>query len=147
MMLFAYSPSTVSLLQSLGVAAAIVVVAVVVAVGLFLWLDDNADMVPISGGIIVGGLVVAVVMFFVMMGVTGHGEKFKRERGRGDAPRTAQEHIDTRPADWVVNFPDGFGNIASKCIDTGLRGYITSKANGASDLETRIDPTCDDYRP
>jgi hypothetical protein len=42
-------------------------------------------------------------------------------KGTGDAPVQARRGEDS-PAE-VYNFPDGFGNLATKCVGPGLRGY------------------------
>ncbi|SQD96067.1 conserved exported hypothetical protein [Parafrankia sp. Ea1.12] len=46
------------------------------------------------------------------------------ERGMGDAPVLNRRGDDT-PAE-VFNFPDHFGNLATKCVGHGLRGYTTT---------------------
>ncbi|MER5372270.1 hypothetical protein [Streptomyces sp. NPDC002553] len=47
------------------------------------------------------------------------------ERGMGDAPVRGKAGEDT-PAE-VYNFPDGFGNLATKCVGRGKRSYVTTK--------------------
>jgi len=45
-------------------------------------------------------------------------------KGMGDAPVLNQRGDDT-PTE-VFNFPDHFGNLATKCVGHGLRGYTTT---------------------
>ncbi|MEU0676096.1 hypothetical protein ABZ330_25010 [Streptomyces sp. NPDC006172] len=71
------------------------------------------------------------------------------EEGMGDAPVRGKAGEDT-PAE-VYNFPDGFGNLATKCVGTGKRSYVTTKyvtSDGQSSSTTPAnavivdDPTC-----
>ncbi|MGW1778906.1 hypothetical protein ACWCQQ_07155 [Streptomyces sp. NPDC002143] len=73
------------------------------------------------------------------------------ERGKADAPVAGQRGEDS-PAE-VFNFPDGFGNLATKCVGQGKRGYATTKSVQADDDDDEVvvipanavivdDPTC-----
>jgi hypothetical protein len=53
------------------------------------------------------------------------------ERGKGDAPVKGKAGEDT--AAEVYNFPDGFGNLATKCVGDGKRGYVTTRFEQAED--------------
>lgn len=48
-------------------------------------------------------------------------------RGTGDSP-VADHHGDDSPAN-VTNFPDGFANIATKCVAgaPGYRAFVTTR--------------------
>ncbi|MEU8654389.1 hypothetical protein [Streptomyces sp. NPDC048737] len=62
----------------------------------------------------------------VVLGVSGcAGERYD-ERGKADAPVAGRAGEDS-PAE-VYDFPDGFGNIATKCVGDGRRGYATTKS-------------------
>lgn len=62
---------------------------------------------------------------------------FNDQRGKGDAP-VANRKGDDAPA-RVVNMPDGFSNVAFKCIDSnGL--YVTTK--DAAPVVVADDPLC-----
>jgi hypothetical protein len=142
----ALSPSAQAFAWGWIIGGATLILGVALAIVIYRkWNDPDAGFA--AGVVAVVGVLLAVVLFFVTLGLGGFWEKFKRERGRGDAPRTALDHVDRRAADWVVNFPDGYGNVATKCVGDGLRGFITSKASGASDLELSPDATCDGYSP
>jgi hypothetical protein len=58
------------------------------------------------------------------------------ERGKGDAPVRGRAGEDS--AAEVYNFPDGFGNVATKCVGDGRRGYVTTRfqrADSQNDVE------------
>jgi hypothetical protein len=55
---------------------------------------------------------------------TGCSQQHYDERGKADGP-VAGRHGDDTPAE-VYNFPDGFGNLATKCVGKGKRGYATT---------------------
>ncbi|MER6472793.1 hypothetical protein [Streptomyces collinus] len=57
--------------------------------------------------------------------VSGCSEKHYDERGKADAPLAGRAGEDS-PAE-VYNFPDGFGNLATKCVGDGRRAYATTK--------------------
>lgn len=69
--------------------------------------------------------------------------------GRGDAP--VSRHLGEDSAATVYNMPDGFGNVATKCVGPGRRGYSTthfatsdgddSKATNAT-IALVPDPSC-----
>ncbi|MFD0428059.1 hypothetical protein ACFQ60_07385 [Streptomyces zhihengii] len=48
---------------------------------------------------------------------------------------------DDTPAQ-VFNMPDGFGNLATKCVGHGYRAYVTTNATGPSNVEIVPDRTC-----
>jgi hypothetical protein len=51
-------------------------------------------------------------------------DDYRDKRGKGDAPVGI---VDDAPSD-VANFPDGFSNIATKCIgSTGFRGFVITR--------------------
>ncbi|WP_199844578.1 hypothetical protein [Streptomyces sp. DSM 15324] len=52
-------------------------------------------------------------------------QQYYDERGKADAPVAGRAGEDT--AAEVYNFPDGFGNLATKCVGKGKRGYATTK--------------------
>ncbi|MFF6807636.1 hypothetical protein [Streptomyces sp. NPDC012616] len=61
----------------------------------------------------------------------GCSQDYYDERGKADAPVAGRAGEDT-PAE-VYNFPDGFGNLATKCVGKGRRGYATTKFVQADD--------------
>ncbi|MFJ8010791.1 hypothetical protein, partial [Streptomyces fagopyri] len=71
--------------------------------------------------------------------VAGCSRDYQDKRGKADAPVTGRAGEDT-PAE-VYNFPDGFGNLATKCIGPGRRGYVTTKSVHQEDDETVVIPS------
>ncbi|MEU9988898.1 hypothetical protein AB0E10_19280 [Streptomyces sp. NPDC048045] len=61
----------------------------------------------------------------VVVVACGCSQQHYDERGKGDAPVAGRAGEDS-PAE-VYNFPDGFGNLATKCVGDGKRGYATTK--------------------
>jgi hypothetical protein len=61
------------------------------------------------------------------------------ERGTGDSP-VANHRGDDSPAN-ITNFPDGFANIATKCVAgaPGYRAFVTTREAAPVIL---ADPTC-----
>ncbi|MER6688796.1 hypothetical protein [Streptomyces minutiscleroticus] len=57
--------------------------------------------------------------------LAGCSQEHYDERGKADAPVAGRKGDDT-PAE-VYNFPDGFGNLATKCVGDGRRGYATTR--------------------
>ncbi|ABW15741.1 hypothetical protein Franean1_6404 [Parafrankia sp. EAN1pec] len=66
------------------------------------------------------GVTATCVSLLVLLSGCGDDDK----RGMGDAPVLNRRGDDT-PAE-VFNFPDHFGNLATKCVGHGLRGYTTT---------------------
>ncbi|MFH9860409.1 hypothetical protein [Streptomyces sp. NPDC017202] len=62
----------------------------------------------------------------VVLAVSGCSERHYDERGKADAPVAGRAGEDS-PAE-VYDFPDGFGNVATKCVGDGRRGYATTKS-------------------
>lgn len=77
---------------------------------------------PQAGGATCGALLLALLL-------TGCSQD--DERGKGDAPVKGEAGEDT--AAEVYNFPDGFGNLATKCVGDGKRGYVTTRFERAED--------------
>ncbi|WP_333774278.1 hypothetical protein [Streptomyces sp. IBSBF 3136] len=67
----------------------------------------------------------AALAALVLLAVPGCSEKHYDERGKADAPVAGRAGEDS-PAE-VYNFPDGFGNLATKCVGDGGRAYATTK--------------------
>ncbi|MGW2620459.1 hypothetical protein [Streptomyces sp. NPDC001500] len=65
----------------------------------------------------------AALSLAVLLG--GCSQRYYDERGKADAP-VAGRKGDDAPAE-VHNFPDGFGNLATKCVGPGKRGYATTR--------------------
>jgi predicted small secreted protein len=61
-------------------------------------------------------------------------------KGTGDAPVEGRRGDDT-PAK-VYNMPDGFGNLATKCVQDGYRAYVTTNSGGPSNIEIIEDADC-----
>lgn len=62
------------------------------------------------------------------------------ERGTGDAPA---RRGDDSPAE-VLNFPDGFSNVAHKCDGHGHRVYVTTQNANGKQMAVVADPACGD---
>ncbi|MFG2025469.1 hypothetical protein [Streptomyces sp. NPDC048825] len=62
------------------------------------------------------------------------------KRGMGDAPVQGRKGDDS-PAE-VYNMPDGFGNLATKCVGHGFRAYVTTNAGAPSNVQIVEDKTC-----
>jgi hypothetical protein len=91
--------------------------------------DRERDM---NKRVISGGLMAAVLL----SGLTACSSE---SRGTGDAP-VAQRKGDDSPAS-VTNFPDGFANIATKCVAgaVGYRAFVTTRVAAPVILP---DPSC-----
>lgn len=72
--------------------------------------------------------------------LVGCGQEYDDKRGKGDAPVKGRAGDDT-PAE-VFNMPDGFGNLATKCVGHGYRAYVTTNNDGPSNLELVKDESC-----
>lgn len=78
-------------------------------------------------------IIAAIVLSATAVGCSGHND----DRGKGDAP-VQNRAGDDAPA-VVVNFPDGFANIAFKCLNgSGL--YVTTR--NAAPVVVKDDPSC-----
>lgn len=67
-----------------------------------------------------------VILVIAAIGlVTGCSQQDNDERGKGDAPVQGCSG-DNTPAE-VFNMPDGFGNLATKCVEVGKRAYVTTR--------------------
>lgn len=69
--------------------------------------------------------------------------------GRGDAPVGGRHGEDS--AVTVYNMPDGFGNVSTKCVGPGQRGYSTTHFDQSDGDDTKAtnasivvvpDPSC-----
>jgi len=83
---------------------------------------------------------IATLAITVTLALTGCS-KHNDERGKGDAP-VANKRGDDSPA-TVVNFPDGFMNVAFKCL--GPNG-IYAHTRAASPVVIKDDPNCETER-
>ncbi|WP_432133787.1 hypothetical protein [Streptomyces sp. bgisy154] len=72
--------------------------------------------------------------------LAGCSQEYQDERGKGDAPVEGGKGEDT-PAE-VYNMPDGFGNLATKCVGHGFRAYVTTNATGPSNVQVVEDKSC-----
>jgi hypothetical protein len=88
------------------------------------------------------GIRVAVAGAAVVVALAGVAgcSRYNDERGKGDAP-VSGKHGDDSPAE-VYNFPDGFGNLATKCVGHGYRAYVTTNNNAPSNVQLVADPAC-----
>ncbi|MER5603977.1 hypothetical protein [Streptomyces sp. NPDC002265] len=82
-----------------------------------------------AGLVLVAGVVLA-----------GCSQSYDDRRGKGDAPVKGKAGDDT-PAE-VFNMPDGFGNLATKCVGHGFRAYVTTNGGGPSNVQIVPDKTC-----
>lgn len=77
------------------------------------------------------------VLIVVLALATGCSE-YEDDRGKGDAP--VQNRKGDDKAAVVINFPDGFANIAVKC-HKGNGLYVTTRE--AAPIVVKDDPICD----
>ncbi|MFF4657423.1 hypothetical protein [Streptomyces sp. NPDC001381] len=61
----------------------------------------------------------------LVLALGGCAQRYYEERGKADAPVAGRAGEDS--AAEVYNFPDGFGNLATKCVGKGERAYATTK--------------------
>ncbi|MFI1710676.1 hypothetical protein [Streptomyces griseoruber] len=92
-------------------------------------------MQRMRGSVAVAGLVLVVGTL-----LAGCSQGYEDERGKGDAPVAGKAGDDT-PAE-VFNMPDGFGNLATKCVGHGFRAYVTTNATGPSNVQIVEDTSC-----
>ncbi|WP_282695965.1 hypothetical protein [Streptomyces sp. CC208A] len=64
----------------------------------------------------------AFALALLLTACSGHGSE---ERGTADSPVRGGSGENT-PAE-VFNMPDGFGNLATKCVGHGRRAYVTTR--------------------
>ncbi|MFF2520969.1 hypothetical protein [Streptomyces liangshanensis] len=87
------------------------------------------------------GRVPAAVALCALLALTvGCSREHYEERGKADAPVRGKRGDNT--AAEVYNFPDGFGNLATKCVGAGQRAYTTTRSfqNQDGDEEIEIIP-------
>lgn len=74
---------------------------------------------------IVSGVVVLTLLIVLSYGVMWLNDEYNNDRGKGDAPISdvSDEEV------FVMNFPDGFANIAFKCH--GPNGVYTHTREAA----------------
>ncbi|MEV5833320.1 hypothetical protein [Nocardia sp. NPDC052112] len=83
---------------------------------------------------------VRVLAVVCLVALAGCSNDYNDKRGRGDAP-VKDGQGDNTPAE-VFNMPDGFGNVATKCVGHGYRAYVTTNATGPSNINIVADDTC-----
>ncbi|MEU1514787.1 hypothetical protein ABZ490_21920 [Streptomyces sp. NPDC005811] len=71
------------------------------------------------------GLRAAGAVAVLVLALGGCSQQYYDERGKADAPVAGKAGEDS--AAEVYNFPDGFGNLATKCVGKGKRAYATTK--------------------
>lgn len=86
--------------------------------------------------------IVALLLVLLVASGCGIQEGVKSRRGRGDAPHFPTSKIDGRTVDGVTEWIDGWGNVSTKCVWNGYRGFQTTKSKGASSLVVVADPKC-----
>lgn len=92
---------------------------------------------------IVAGAALLVIGAGTLSGCSGINFGDKATEPYQDAPRTV--HVDYSKAQ-VIAEPDGFSNLATKCIAPGVRGTVIYHANGAyGDVSTVLDPACKNF--
>lgn len=82
-------------------------------------------------------LLVAVLAGLAVLSTAGCNS-YNDARGRGDAPVAS---VDDRPAE-VVNFPDRFGNVASKCDAHGHRLFVVTHEKTDPNVVVVDDRSC-----
>ncbi|MEW2495090.1 hypothetical protein [Streptomyces nodosus] len=88
-----------------------------------------------SGTLRAAGLLLVVGTLLV-----GCSQGYNDKRGKGDAPVKGKAG-DNTPVE-VYNFPDGFGNLATKCVGHGFRAYVTTNADAPSNVQIVEDKAC-----
>jgi hypothetical protein len=73
----------------------------------------------------------AVAACVLFLFVAGCSQQHYDERGKADSPVLGHRGEDS--AAEVYNFPDGFGNLATKCVGKGKRGYTTTRSFQSDD--------------
>ncbi|WP_327233073.1 hypothetical protein OG349_02985 [Streptomyces sp. NBC_01317] len=68
----------------------------------------------------------AVAVCALLALTAGCSREHYEERGKADAPVSGRAGDDT--AAEVFNFPDRFGNLATKCAGEGQRAYTTTRS-------------------
>lgn len=86
------------------------------------------------------GLMTATALALVAL--SGCSNEYNDQRGKGDAPVSGR-HGENTPAE-VYNFPDGFGNVATKCVGHGYRAYVTTNDTAPANIELVKDDACKD---
>jgi len=86
------------------------------------------------------GVWAAGLVLLAVGALAGCSQEYEDKRGMGDAPVQGRAGDDT-PAE-VFNMPDGFGNLATKCVGHGYRAYVTTNATGPSNVQIVQDKTC-----
>ncbi len=81
-----------------------------------------------------GGLLICAVLVTLLAGCADDS------KGMGDAP-VKDQRGENSPAE-VYNFPDHFGNLATKCVGHGYRAYVTTNKGAPSNIEVVPDPAC-----
>ncbi|MFE3265634.1 hypothetical protein [Streptomyces sp. NPDC059215] len=88
-----------------------------------------------------GRAVASLIAVLIAGGLIGGCSKeYNDKRGKGDAPVQGRRGDNT--AAEVFNMPDGFGNLATKCVGHGFRAYVTTNASGPSNVQIAPDKTC-----
>lgn len=82
--------------------------------------------------------IVAAGALVSSVGACGFLEDRKSNRGRGD---TGVVEVDGTEA-WVIEMPDGFANIATKCIWEGVRAFSGTGSEGKG-IAVLADPECE----
>jgi len=81
------------------------------------------------------------VLVVAALATAGCSEDYKTQRGRGDAPVGP---ADDSPGE-IINFPDGYPNVATKC-NHGHRIYVSTKVSDKAIQMTIVeDPSCKDH--
>jgi len=85
------------------------------------------------------------VLLLMLAGCSSSGPgSYDDKHGKGDAPVAGQKGDDS-PAS-VTNMPDGFGNVATKCVAgaPGWRVFVTTNTGYApSMMHIEADHSCD----
>ncbi|WP_433754860.1 hypothetical protein [Nocardia sp. CA-135398] len=81
---------------------------------------------------------IATAACLLLVLTAGCSRQHYEERGKADAPVSGRQGENS--AAEVYDFPDRFGNLATKCVGKGKRAYVTTRSVQGDDKEVWIIP-------
>lgn len=83
-------------------------------------------------------LIVITVMVILLIAGCGMVDDYNDNHGIGDAPTGEKDDSEKD----VIQFPDGFSNVAHGCDGHGHRVYVTTQNASGKEMVVVDDPTC-----